>query len=610
VPSDVQIFRSWDEGFRGNPNYIIRLVARMKPDVSLAEAQRDLDRVATEIREADGRFAAEDLRFTVAGMQADAFRDVRPALVALFGGGAFVLLICCVNVTSLLLARASDRRREVALRIALGASRRRILRQLLVEAGVLSLIGGIAGAAVGAVVFRRLLAIRPERLARIEEPGFFWPMLLSSMIAAAVATLLFAVAPAFQGYRMNPIEALRARTPGWLTRLQRQTGRVLVVAEITLGFVLVTGAVLTARILSKIEQVRPGFDSRHLLAFQLPGIDPDQLQQWETRFASIAGVESAGAISHLPFDNTLPNWYGGYRIEGMTPDQAAIFTTDNRAVTLGYFETMGIRLSEGRYFEARDRAAAANAVIVDEVVARNTWPGESPIGKPIDAEHMTEQGLVLVPSVVVGVVEHVTNHSLTKEVRGQIYSPFAQNLRGGYPQTFALRTSVPPLSVVPAVRRVLRENTPQMAMDKLRLMSDYVDREIAPAGFTAVLAAIFGGLALVLAATGIYGVLNYQVSRRLPEMGIRMALGASPGLVLRLILKEGLSLAAVGVVLGAGAALIGARSLSTLLYGVSANDPTSYALALLLLPGAALFGCWRPAWRAASANPAETIRRD
>jgi len=199
----------------------------------------------------------------------------------------------------------------------------------------------------------------------------------------------------------------------------------------------------------------------------------------------------------------LPNWYGGYRVDGMTTEDASIFTTDNRAVTLGYFQTMGIRLIEGRYFDARDRAGAPNAVIVDEVVARHTWPGRSPIGKPIEAEHMIEQGLVLVPSVVVGVVEHVSNHSLTKEVRGQISSPFAQNLRGGFPETFVLRTAVAPMSLVPAIRRLLQQNTTPLAMDKVRPMTEYLDREIAPAGFTAMLAKLFGALALLLAAYGV-----------------------------------------------------------------------------------------------------------
>jgi len=609
VPPDVQVFRRWTDGFQNNPNYIIRLVARLQPNVSVTSAQQDLDRVAAEIRAADGRFADEDLHFTVTAMQADAFRDVQPALVALFGGGAFVLLICCVNVTSLLLARASDRRREVGLRVALGASRTRILRQLLAEAGVLSLIGGLAGTAVGAAVFKGLLTIRPERLARVEEPGFLWPMLLSAALASAAATLLFAIAPAFQAFRTDPIDALRGRGNSLLTPLQRRLGRALVLAEISLGFVLVTGAILTARTLAKIELVRPGFEPLQVLAFQLPGMPSARLDEWEARFASIQGVDSAGAISHLPFDNTLPNWYGGYRIEGMTPEQAAIFTADSRAVTLGYFATMGIRLIEGRYFDARDKAGATNAVIVDEVVARNTWPGESPIGKQIQAEHMTE-GMLLLPSVVVGVVEHVKNHSLTREVRGQIYSPFAQNLRAGYPQTFVLRSGVPPMSIVPMIRRVLLDSTPRMAMDKVRPMTEYVDREIAPAGFTAVLAGIFGGLALLLAATGIYGVLNYQVSRRLPEMGIRMAVGATPRDVLRLIMREGCALAALGIIFGVAAAFVAAPLLSTLVYGVSTSDPASFGLALLLLPAAVLLGCWRPAWRAAAANPAETIRRD
>ena len=609
VPPDVQVFSSWGSGFRDNPNYIIRLVARLKFGLTIADAQRDLDRVAREVREADGRFAAEDLHFTVAGMQADAFRDVRPALAALFGGGAFILLICCVNVTSLLLARASDRRREIALRIALGASRLRILRQLLAEAALVSSIGAVAGAAIGAAVFRGLLAIRPDRLARVEEPGFLWPVFLAAAIAAGMATVLFAIAPAFQCLQTDPVDALRTHGQG-TTRMQRPLGRMLVVGEMVLGFVLVTGAVLAARTLTKIEQVRPGFEPRQVLAFQLVGMRPDLLAEWESRFASIPGVLAAGAVSHLPFDNTLPNWYGGYRVEGMTTEDSTIFTTDNRAVTLGYFKTMGIRLIEGRYFDARDRAGAPNAVIVDEVVARHTWPGRSPIGKPIEAEHMTEQGLTLVPSVVVGVVEHVSNHSLTKEVRGQIYSPFAQNLRGGFPETFVLRTGVTPMSLVPAIRRLLQQNTPPLAMDKVRPMTEYLDREIAPAGFTAVLAQIFGALALLLAATGIYGVLNYQVSRRMPEMGIRLALGSSPRGVLGLILREGAWVAALGVTLGAGAAVLAARSLSALLYGVSPGDAVSYLPALLLLPLAALVGCWRPAVRAASANPIEAIRSE
>jgi putative ABC transport system permease protein len=610
VPGDVQVFQAWGPDFYSERNYIVRLVARLAPDMTMDGAQQDFDRVAKEIRAESTEFAREDLHFRVTGMQADAFRDVRPGLTALFAGGAFVLLICCVNVTGLLLARGSDRRREIAVRLAIGASRGRIVSQLLAEAAVLGAAGGLAGAAAGWAVFRGLLAIRPERLARIEEPHLLWSLMAYTALASFAATFLVAVIPAIQGVRVSYMEAIRARGQGWSSRTQRSVGRVLVIGEIALGFVLVTGAVLAARTLFNVEQVRPGFEPRNTLAFQLPGMPPAQLTEWETRFAAIAGVEAAGAISHLPFDTTLPNWFGEYRVRFGARVESD--TADSRAVTPGYLPAMGARLLEGRHFSPQDHADAPNVVIVDEMLARSTWPGESALGKRIDAQHMTRRGtpFEFVDSVVVGVVEHVHSHSLIREVRPQVYSPFAQNFRDYFPQTFVLRTSVPPDSLVPAVRTALRQRNPQLAMDKVQPMTAYVDREIAPTGFVAVLAAIFGGLALLLAATGIYGMLNYQVSRRMPEMGTRMAVGATAGDVLALVLREGLVLAAAGIVLGLVVARGAAQGFGSLLFGVSASDPVSFGVALLLLPSAALLGCWRPARRAAGANPAELIRAE
>ena len=608
VPGDVQVFQAWGPDIYQGPNYIIRVVARLAPGMSIESAQRDFDRVADEMRAASPEFERENLRFRITGMQADAFRDVRPALTALFAGGAFVLLICCVNVTGLLLARGSDRRREIAFRLAVGASRARIVSQLLAEAGMLGAIGGLAGAAAGWLVFRGLLTIRPERLARIEEPHLLWSVLGYAALASLTATFLVAIIPAFQGVRVSYMEAMRARGQGWMSRAQRSAGRLLVVGEIALGFVLVSGAALAARTLFNIEHVRPGFEPRNTLAFQLPGMPPAQLAAWEARFAAIPGVMTAGAISHLPFDTTLPNWYGDYRVR--IGSRVESYTADSRAVTPGYLPAMGARLLEGRHFSAQDQAGATNVVIVDDLLARTTWPGESALGKRIDAQHMTRTGtpFEFIDSVVVGVVEHVHSHSLIREVRPQIYSPFAQNFRDYFPQTFVLRTTVPPDALLGAVRMALRERDPQLAMDKVQSMTAYVDREVAPASFVAVLAAIFGGLALLLAATGIYGVLNYQVSRRMPEMGTRMALGASARDVLSLVLREGLVLAAAGVVLGLVAARAAAQGVSALLFGVSASDPASLGLALLLLPAAALLGCWRPARRASAANPAELIR--
>ena len=612
VPADVQVFDTFENEIYGDrQDYYIRVVVRLKPGVSMARAQRDLDRVATEIAHSYTEYATEDLHFTLAGMRADAVRDVQPALAALFAGSAFLLLICCVNIASLLVARAADRRKEIALRLALGASRWRILRQLLVEGGILCLLGGAAGVAVGAASYRALLAIRPERLTRIADSGLSWPVLAFATAASLVAAILFGLVPAAESFRLDLMETLRASGRGWLGRLQRRAGAVLVIAEITLAFVLVTGAALTARTLAKVEQVQPGFDPHHLLVFQIAGSlgqTEAALKDWEGQLRALPGVERVGAITHLPLDTDLPNWYSPFQPEGVNKNEAATLIADLRSVTPGYFDAMGARLLAGRWFDEHDRTGGREVVIVDDLLARTTWPGQPAIGKRLGAEHLTEQGFQMIPSEVVGVVEHLHNHSLTREVQGQIYMPFPQSPRS--PLTFVLRTSVDPLSLAPPIRKLLHDRSKTAAMAKVRPMTQYVEREISPLSFTAVLATIFGGLALLLAAIGIYGVFNYQVSRRRTEMGIRMALGARTPDVLRLVLREGLILAAIGVLLGGATALAAARGFATLLFGVEPFDPLSYGLALLLLPAAALLGCWRPAWRAAAASPAEVIREE
>jgi putative ABC transport system permease protein len=604
IPPDVQIFDVFSPNLPKMTGRFLRLVGRLKPGVTLEEAQRDLDRVTAEMRANFVNMAANQMQLKLAGLQEDAFGDIRPALGVLFAGAAFVLSICCVNVTSLLLARASDRRKEIALRLTLGASRGRILRQLLGEGFVLCGLGSAFGIAVGWAGFRGLLAIRPERLARLADAGLSWPVLAFAAGASAVVALVIGLVPAIESFRLDLIATLRASGKGWIGRLHRRAGAALVVSEIALGFVLVTSAALIARTLSNMERVRPGFEPRHLLTFQLPvGYTPAQRRAtavWEDELAALPGVDCVGAISHLPLDQDLPNWYGSYRAQGAAPQAGLTTAADYRAVTPGYFAAMGVRLLEGRYFDGSDGIDGRPVVIIDEMIARSAWAGDSPLGRSLEVDGTTRS--------VVGVVEHVRNHSLTEDVRGILYVPVMQSPRS--PLTFVLRAGVDPLSLVPAIRARLRQRSPDVAMGKIRPMTGYVERAIAPAGFTAVLAAVFGVLALLLAATGIYGVFNYQVSRRLPEMGIRVAVGAGARDLLRLVMGEGIALAAIGVLFGAAGALAAGRWLGGLLYGVSARDPLSYGLALVLLPAAALLGCWRPARRAARANAADMIREE
>jgi hypothetical protein len=268
---------------------------------------------------------------------------------------------------------------------------------------------------------------------------------------------------------------------------------------------------------------------------------------------------------------------------------------------------MGARLKEGRFFTAADRADTQDVIVIDDIVARQ-WPGQSAIGKRIEAEHVTRQGFQPVWSVVVGVIAHIQNHSLTDPVRGQIYMPYEQSPRS--PLTFVIRTTVPPETLSGAVRATIHKQAKNAAIAKMRPMADYVAREISPSSFTAILAAIFGALSVVLAATGIYGVLNYQVSRRLPEMGLRLALGARAADVLGLVMGQAAVLAVAGAALGIVLALAASGLFSSLIFGVSPHDPVSFVFAVAALLPAVLAGCWRPARKAAAADPAETIREE
>jgi putative ABC transport system permease protein len=615
VPSEVGAIMPFQNDIYKGPRtlHFLRVLARLKPGVTAAQAQTDIDAAAAQIRQAYSEFAAENLKFALLPLHGDAVRDVRPALTALFAGAGFVLLICCVNVANLLLARAGDRSKEIAVRSAIGATQGRILRQLLIEGLVLCTIASAAGVAFGWIGLRALLSIRPDYLARMPDVGLNWTVLFFVAAISLGAVLLFGLAPSLASAKADLNQTLREAGRTSQAPAGRGLRSTLIAGEVMLGFVLMIGAGLMIRTLAKIHEVRPGFEPRNLLTFEIDISGYRRVarlsfaKEWEAQVASLPGVDAVGAVSHLPLDD-YPNWYSPYRLEGMTEDQAAGLIADYRAITPGYFRAMDTKLLSGRFFDEQDRANGRQVVLADDMLARSAWPNQSALGKKIESEHFTTQGIRPVWAEVVGVVEHIRNHSLSQERRGEIYIPLEQSPREHL--SFAVRTHIEPLALVDTIRQELHKRDQGLALSKVRPMTMYVERATAPARFTAVLAGAFAGLALLLAAVGIYGVISYSVSRRMHEMGVRMALGASFSDVLRLVMGEGLVLTLGGMLLGAIAAFAGARYLRALIYGISYTDPLTYGVAAIVIAAAALIGCWWPASRAASANPVDAIRAE
>jgi predicted permease len=433
--------------------------------------------------------------------------------------------------------------------------------------------------------------------------------------ASLASVVFFGLAPVLELGKWDLIRGLREARNSASSGARGLRG-TLIVCEIMLGFVLVIGAGLMIRTLANIRQVRPGFEPHQVLTFEIEfsgrryggsGALANFVKDWEAKVQSLPGVEAVGATSHLPLDD-YPNWYSAYRPEGIPEKEAGGLLADHRCVTPAYLRAMGTRLLEGRFFDEQDRADGRPVLIVDELLARSTWPGQSALGKRLQSEHFTSTGIRPVWAEVVGVVEHVRNHSLSQQLRPEIYIPFDQSPRTHL--SFVVRTRVDPLSLAGTIRQELHQRDSALAISKVRPMTAYVERAAAPVTFTAMLSGIFAGLALLLAAIGIYGVIYYSVSRRMHEMGVRMALGANGRDVVRLVMREGLWLTAVGMTLGLAGSLAVSHYLRTLVYGISATDPLTYAVALATIPAAAILGCWRPAARAARANPVDAIRAE
>jgi putative ABC transport system permease protein len=575
--------------------------ARLKPGVTLQQAREEMDVISRRLEKQYPRFN-KDVGVGLVGMQDDLVGDIRPTLLLLLVAVAFVLLIGCANVANLLLARATGRAREVSIRAALGASRLRVIRQLLTESILLALMGGVAGVLLAAWCVPILLAMSPADIRDFASIGVNRDVLGFSIVVSVLSGILFGLAPALHASRGNLNEYLKEGERG-STASHGKTRSVLVVAEVGLSLILLVGSGLLVKSFIRLMQVNPGFDSSRLLVFNV-GLPPsstasqqdDFYHQVVQRLQALPGVQSAGAVSRVPLAGG--NSDRNFKIPGSDKDYSA----DIRISTPLYFQTMGIPLLKGRGLSEQDVHSSVLVTVINEELAREVFPGQDPIGKYI-VNFENVDG----PIQIVGVVGNVRHRDLETTPRPEIYFPFGQ---AHWPSAFmVVRTHTSdPLALATVAQNAVAGVNRDVPLANLRCMQDMVAGSLLRRKFAMLLLSIFAGLAMLLAAIGLYGVMSYTVSQRTHEVGIRMALGARKEDVLKLVVGQGMRLAGLGVAVGLAASIALTRLMSSLLFGVSARDPITFGVVAALLVGVALLANYVPARRAAKVDPMVALR--
>jgi predicted permease len=595
-----------------------RAIGRLKPGVSVAPARADLGTIAKQLATAYPEANADHgvsihpiLDYTVS--------DIRGTLKLLFGAVAFLLLIACVNVANLLLSRVAPRQRELAIRTALGASRKRVAGQLLTESVLLSVLGGIAGLGVAWAGTRALLRAMPQSLPRAETIGIDLNVALFLLITCLATGILFGLAPVWQSLRSNVNVTLKEGSHGSGGGRHHRLQNVLVVSELALALVLLVCSGLTIRTLDKLGKVDPGFQPDNVVTFTLgfSRLHYDQPNKIRTlfknvidRLENIAGVEAAASTTDLMMadDSEAPF----YIAERPKPDPKDYHWSVFYCTSPHYLKTMGIRLLRGRFFDEHDDLSAPNVMLIDEELARAVFPNQDPIGQHITIPFPGADQ----PREIVGIVQHVKHWGLAQDskapIRSEFYMPFAQVPDKIYAlvsgMSFAARTRLEPEAARAAIVREMNAIDADMPVYNVQTMNEIIRTSLARQRFATLLFGLFAAAALLLGAIGTYGVLSYAVSQRTHEMGIRMALGASAPDILRLVLERGAQLIAVGAAIGLLAAFGFSRFLASLLYGVTARDPITFASVSLVLVAVAIAACYIPARRATKVDPIIALR--
>ena len=600
---------------RGNHGF--EVVARLKPGVTLAQARAELAGVAKTIIEQNKNYPYAKFDYTLLAnplLDEVVGDEMRGSLWILMGAVGFVLLIACANVASLLLSRAAARGQETTVRMTLGAGRGRLIRQHLTESVLLALLGGLAGVALVPVALRALVALSAETLPRPVAAEVDLRMLLFTLSVAVGTGILFGLVPAMRAVRGVQFSSLKeGGRSNSLGPKANRTLRVLVAGEAAVCLMLLAGGGLLLRSFLRVLEVDPGFRPSGVLTMQisLPQQKYSKKEQVQTffrqaleRIRALPGVQAAGAISGLPLSDN-PN-SGTLTIDTQAvPMDKRTPETDYRGATPGYMEAMGTPLLEGRFFDAHDNETGAPVAIVDQSLARLYWPNESALGKRVKVGGMDSKTPWM---TIVGVVRHVHYGSLEANSRVEMYWPFAQQ---PYPQSqldLAVRTAGDPRSLAAMIQREVQGLDPDQPLFHVRPMEEWMADSVARRRLALILLASFAGLALLLAAVGIYGTTSFSVAQQTRDIGVRRALGAQRGDVFRLVLREGVTTVAIGAAVGIAGALAITRLIRQALFQVSAADPVTYAAVLATLTLVALLAAWLPAWRATRVEPLEALR--
>jgi putative ABC transport system permease protein len=586
-------------------------VARLKDGVSVDQAAAELRTIHARLSDAEPQFN-KNFSAEVLPLREQFFGNVRRPLWLMLGAVGFVLLIACANVANLLLSLATSREKEIAVRAALGARRTRIVRQLLTESLLLALLGSILGLGFAWLGIKALVAISPRDLVSLQTVGLNLTVLTWTLGVSILTGIIFGLAPALHISRLNLNDSLKdgGKSESGQASGSRRLRNTLVVSEIALAVVLLASAGLLIRSFLRLQQVDRGFNTDNVLTMviRLPDRyreDPQVINffnQTLERVRQLPTVRSAGMVNFLPLYGGLGS-NTGFKILGQPePPPGQGPSTDVRVVDAGYFGTMGIPLLRGRNFSGAEQREPKRVILINEALARQYFPDQNPIGQRLDVVMFDEP----TPTEIIGIVGNVRYDSLVDEAPPAVYFPHP-DLTYSF-MTLVVRTDGDPAAIAPAIQREIRELDPNQPVSDVRTMNQVMSEWVARSRFNTLLLGLFAGLATLLSAVGIFGVMNYSVALRTRELGLRLAVGAQPRQVLLLVLKQGLALTVVGVVLGLAAAFALTRLLSGLLFGVAAVDVTTFSSISLLLVLVSLLACYLPARRAMRIDPLSALR--